>query len=267
MQLTSLTLRSCKLGLQHLADVGELTGLLQLELPGNSFVAEQQQVEGLAAAVLGANASPAAAAAAAAAGTTNEAMEDSLRVPAAAAAEDSSRQLSSWLAKLWQLRTLDLSECRLQQGLLDLLPDLTTLTRLQLRRTCLDVTDPDAASADGATTRLQRLVLGSEGEEQQRVGYSQHMLALGAEAAASCAIVGRMQQLIELDVSHIANACEQLCAGATAAAGLRDLRSINFAYTGCTEQQLQQLMVCCPNLQTINATGNEDLCSNGGCDI
>jgi hypothetical protein len=76
-----------------------------------------------------------------------------------------------------------------------------------------------------------------------------------------------MRQLLELDVSHIANACEQLCAGARAAAELRDLRSINISYTGCTQQQLQQLMVCCPDLRVLNADGNEDLSSAGVCDI
>jgi hypothetical protein len=177
------------------------------------------------------------------------------------------RQLSSWLLGLQELQSLVLSECRLQQGLLNQLPDLTALTRLQLRRACLDVADPSAASAAGATTHLQRLDLGSGDEQQQRAGYSQHVLALGAEAAVSCAVVGRMRQLIELDVSHVANACEQLCAGARAAAGLRDLRSINISYTGCTQQALQQLMVCCPNLRTLNASGNEDLSSAGACDI
>jgi hypothetical protein len=66
------------------------------------------------------------------------------------------------------LQSLHLSECRLQQGLLDQLPDLSTLTRLQLRRACLDVADPDAASAAGAATQLHRLQLGSGDEEQQR---------------------------------------------------------------------------------------------------
>jgi hypothetical protein len=309
-QLTSLTLRSCQLGLQHLAAVGQLTGLLQLALPGNSFVAEKQRLQELAAVAKDPPPTPASreavveactagtegnnlhAGGAATSGSTDVCSRSTIEEPLLAqhktngspqqeqqqlqqsAAQQqqqpdscNARQLSSWLQGLQQLQSLDLSECRLQQGLLDQLPDLTTLTRLQLRRACLDVADPDAASAAGAATQLQRLQLGSGDKEQQRARYSQHVLALGAEAAASCAVVGHMRQLLELDVSHVANACEQLCAGARAGDGLRDLRSINISYTGCTQQQLQQLLVCCPNLRTLNADGNEDLSSAGACDI
>jgi hypothetical protein len=273
-----------------------LTGLLQLELPGNSFVAElqQQQQDGVAAGAEVVVKAPVAAvhrssshncthdcAASCSSSSSNStdfshhtmhqiqqltqehedtqqerccSQQQSNEQPEQHLPEGHSeaRQLSNWLTGLQQLQVLDLSECRLQQGLLDKLPELTALTRLQLRRACLDVPDPAAAGAAGAATQLQRLAVGEEDEEQQRIRYSQHVLALGADAAASCAVVGQMQHLVELDVSHIANACEQLRAGASAASGLQHLRSINISYTACTEQQLQQLLACCPNLRALN---------------
>jgi hypothetical protein len=288
-----------------LAAVGALEGLLQLQLPGNSFVAEQQQRQLAQQLVEDCSAAGAAAAAAA------EGEEPSTAAPAVGSIEalsssssscssrsncggssssstpvkrhvsqatvqqteqqlpsnSSTRQLSTWLSQLQQLQVLDFSECRLQQGLLDQLPQLTALTRLQLRRACLDVPHLAAAGAAETAVQLQRLIVGEEFEQQQRERYSQHVLALGADAAVSCAVIGRMQQLVELDVSHIANACEQLCIGAQAVPGLQHLRSINISHTACTEQQLQQLMACCPSLRTLNAGGNEDLNSVGGCYI
>ncbi|KAF6258803.1 hypothetical protein COO60DRAFT_1516847 [Scenedesmus sp. NREL 46B-D3] len=298
-------MRSCRLGLQHLGAIGWLTGLLQLDLPGNSFVAEQQQQDPAVAPAMQAADTPAAGNPATAltaegfgaavdalaavsdgcssrnshvdrAGTCNStgscsyAMHQQQQPPQEQPEVSSSARarqgqhwkqqcgkqaaqqlpgdwevplLSSWLVNLQQLQVLDLSDCRLQQGLLDQLPELTALTRLQLRSACLDVADPVSASAAVSARRLQRLVVGEEDEQQQKARYSQHVLALGAEAAASCAIIGRMQ-LVHLD-----------------------LRSIDISYTGCTEQQLQQLMVCCPNLRLLNASGNVDLGSAGGCCI
>lgn len=273
-QLTSLVMRSCQVSLEHLRAVGQLPNLVVLELPANSFVLEQpaqlhtpttsmhhRNADGARGGNSDCNSASSTPPSTAAEAGKAAAASDTAQQPQQCWPDSSCGLVSSWVTGLRHLQRLDLSDCRLQEGLLDQLPTLTTLTHLALRRASLDAKGA-AAGMHGTAAQLQRLTVGvDEGL------YNQHTLALGAGAAASCAVVGRMRWLLELDVSYIANACEQLCAGACMAGGPMALTTLNIAHTGCTEVQLQQLMACCPNMKVLLAGGNEALNSIGGCCI
>lgn len=256
--ITQLVARSCGLGTHHLAAIGQLRQLVQLALPANDFVscsssdAAQYTCTAAAEAEEHASASSASAGSATGSGTARHAASDhghDAAVDDHLAQSPSSLQKSpaTWIHSLQQLRRLDFSKCRLPAGTLDDLPCLTNLTNLNLAHCQLNIS---TSRGPGQLLKLQRLPHAASGATG---GEADQRVAVGSSAAASCADIGRMSNLLELDVSYVTNACEQLCRGAQCCEVRPALRMLNVEGTGYTSEQLEDVQRCFASLVVLRS--------------
>lgn len=239
-QLRSLRMTRCGLGRDHLAAIGELHQLQELQLIGDDLAVDALQLPPLAAVA------PPEGSSDGQAGSSTSTL-------------DRRADPGDWLVELVELRSLDLSGCRLHDGALGRLTALQALTRLCLRCTQLDAVCCGGAryaagSGPSPAGALRRVADNTAGG----------LLAVGTGAAAACAVVGSLPQLLELDVSYVPNAPVQLCAGVAASGGrgLCALAWLDVSHTGANDTVLTRLVAATPRLRWLGVAGNPSQLAN-----
>lgn len=243
--LTHLTASNCGLQLQHLAAIGQLQQLVELAVSKNDIAVSTSSICSPAAA---ANGCCVPSSGRGSTGQRSQQQSAACSIPPQVHEHirDRHQTTAAWLLGLQQLQHLNLSKCRLPTGTLDDLALVTNLKVLDLSHTQLDVC---VGTGPGHQLKLQRLESQLAAATVDRQNCT---LALGSTAAASCAVVGRMSGLWELDVSYVTNACEQLCKGVYLSGVLPTLRKLNITGTGCTAEQFQNIVKCFPTAQILN---------------